>query len=37
MAKDKEKYIFFINKLDKSWRKDQVPPAIIYYAFGGNK
>ena len=36
MAKDKEKYIFYFNKLHKRWRKGQAPPAITYFAFGKN-
>ena len=37
MAKDKDRYIFYFNKLHKSWRKGQAPPYITYFAFGEDK
>ena len=37
MAKDKDKYILYCNKLHKSWRKGQAPPAVTYFAFGEDK
>ena len=37
MANDNDRYIFYFSKLYKSWRKDQVPPAIIYSAFDEDK
>ena len=37
MAKGKNRYIFYFSRLDKSWKKGQVPPAINYFAFGEDK
>ena len=37
MAKDKRRYISYFNKLHKSWRKGQAPPAIAYFASGEDK
>lgn len=35
MAKDKEKYIFYLSKLHKSETKGQAPPAITFFPFCG--
>ena len=37
MAKDKGKYIFYLSKFYKCWKKGQAPPAITYFAFGEDK